>query len=137
MLVKHNRAEQWAKLDTDKLLADLRAGKGDEAMKAAGLSFDEAKTLNRTGQDPLSQAASGLSLPAEDRPSYGATNNMQGNVVLLALDEVKAGFMPEAQKKAMVQGITQNNVQIVFGVLMNNLCKAAKTKIGGALGQQQ
>ncbi|VFT74119.1 peptidyl-prolyl cis-trans isomerase D [Klebsiella aerogenes] len=34
---------------------------------------------------------------------------MQGDVVLVALDEVKAGNMPEEQKKAMVQGITQNN----------------------------
>lgn len=47
--------------------ADLKAGKGDEAMKAAGLSFGEAKTLSRTGQDPLSQAAFGLSLPAKDQ----------------------------------------------------------------------
>lgn len=62
---------------------------------------------------------------------------MQGNVVLLALDEVKAGSMPEAQKKAMVQGITQNNAQIVFEALMSNLRKAAKIKIGDALEQQQ
>ena len=136
-LVKHNKAEQQAKLDADKLLADLKAGKGDEAMKAAGLSFGEAKTLSRTGQDPLSQAAFGLSLPAKDKPSYGVANDMQGNVVLLALDEVKAGSMPEAQKKAMVQGITQNNAQIVFEALMSNLRKAAKIKIGDALEQQQ
>jgi peptidyl-prolyl cis-trans isomerase D len=50
--VKHNKAEQQAKLDADKLLADLKAGKGDDALKAAGLSFGEAKTLSRTGQDP-------------------------------------------------------------------------------------
>nr|VXZ87931.1 Peptidyl-prolyl cis-trans isomerase D [Klebsiella pneumoniae] len=31
-------------------------------------------------------------------------SNMQGDVVLVALDEVKAGSMPEEQKKAMVQG---------------------------------
>ena len=136
-LVKHNKAEQQAKLDADKLLADLKAGKGDEAMKAAGLSFGEAKTLSRTGQDPLSQAAFGLSLPAKDKPSYGVANDMQGNVVLLALDEVKAGSMPEEQKKAMVQGITQNNAQIVFEALMSNLRKAAKIKVGDALEQQQ
>ncbi|TKU88734.1 peptidylprolyl isomerase [Citrobacter sp. wls620] len=136
-LVKHNKAEQQAKLDADKLLADLKAGKGDEAMKAAGLSFGEAKTLSRTGQDPLSQAAFGLSLPAKDKPSYGVANDMQGNVVLLALDEVKAGSMPEEQKKAMVQGVTQNNAQIVFEALMSNLRKAAKIKVGDALEQQQ
>ena len=45
--------------------------------------------------------------------------DMQGNVVLLALDEVKQGSMPEDQKKAMVQGITQNNAQIVFEALMS------------------
>lgn len=135
-LVKRNKAEQQAKLDAEKLLVELKAGKGAEAMKAAGLSFGESKTLSRTGQDPVSQAAFGLSLPAKDKPSYGIANDMQGNVVLLALDDVKAGSMPEDQKKAMVQGITQNNAQIVFEALMSNLRKSAKIKIGDAMDQQ-
>lgn len=136
-IVKHNKAEQQAKLDAEKLLAALKDGKGDEAMKAAGLSFGESKTLTRTGQDPLSQAAFKLPLPQNGKPSYGMGNDMQGNVVLLALDEVKAGDMPEAQKKAMVQGITQNNAQIAFEALMNNLRKSAKIKMGDVVDQQQ
>ncbi|CAM6840253.1 peptidylprolyl isomerase [Leclercia adecarboxylata] len=135
-LVKHNKAVQQTKLDAEKLLAELKAGKGDEALKAAGLSFGEAKTLSRTGQDPISQAAFGLSLPAKDKPSFGIANDMQGNVVVLALDEVKAGTMPEAQKKAMVQGITQNNAQITFEALMSNLRKDAKIKLGDIMTQQ-
>jgi peptidyl-prolyl cis-trans isomerase D len=135
-LVKHNKAVQQAKLDAEKLLAELKAGKGDEALKAAGLSFGEAKTLSRTGQDPISQAAFGLSLPAKDKPSFGIANDMQGNVVVLALYEVKAGTMPEAQKKAMVQGITQNNAQITFEALMSNLRKDAKIKLGDIMTQQ-
>jgi len=136
-IVKHSKAQQQAKLDADKLLAALKTGKGDEALKAAGLSFAEAKTLSRTGQDPLSQAAFTLPLPAKDKPSYGVANDMQGNVVLLALDEVKAGTMPEAQKKAMVQGITQNNAQIAFEALMSNLRKEAKIKTGSIVDPQQ
>ena len=58
-------------------------------------------------------------------------------VVLVALDEVKAGSMPEEQKKAMVQGITQNNAQIAFEALMSNLRKAAKIKLGDSIDQQQ
>lgn len=135
-LVKHNKAVQQTKLDAEKLLAELKAGKGDEALKAAGLSFGEAKTLSRTGQDPISQAAFGLSLPAKDKPSFGIANDMLGNVVVLALDEVKAGTMPEAQKKAMVQGITQNNAQITFEALMSNLRKDAKIKLGDIMTQQ-
>ena len=105
-------------------------------MQAAALKFGEPKTLNRSGQDPISQAAFALPLPTQDKPSYGMATDMQGNVVLLALDEVKQGSMPEEQKKAMVQGITQNNAQIVFEALMSNLRKEAKIKIGDALEQQ-
>ena len=66
-----------------------------------------------------------------------ATDAEKLPVVLLALDEVKAGDMPEAQKKAMVQGITQNNAQIAFEALMSNLRKSAKIKLGDAIDQQQ
>ncbi|MCT4704449.1 peptidylprolyl isomerase [Enterobacteriaceae bacterium H11S18] len=135
--VKRQKAEQQAKLDANKLLTALKQGKGQDELKAAGLSFGEAKTLARTGQDPVSQAAFTLPLPAKDKPSYGVANDMQGNVVLLALDEVKAGTMPAEQKKAMVQGITQNNAQIAFEALMTNLRKEAKIKMGDVVDQQQ
>ncbi len=136
-IVKHNKAEQQAKLDADKLIAELKAGKGDDALKAAGLSFGAAKTLTRTGQDPISQAAFSLPLPEKDKPGYGVANDAQGNVAILALDEVKAGTMPDDQKKAMVQGITQNNAQIAFEALMTNLRKEAKIKLGAIMEQQE
>lgn len=136
-IVKHTKAVQEANLTAEKLLTDLKAGKGDAAMKAANLSFGEAKTLSRTGQDPLSQTAFTLPLPQKDQPSYGVGADMQGNVVLLSLDEVKEGTMPEAQKKAMVQGITQNNAQVAFEALMANLRKEAKIKLGNIAEQQQ
>ncbi|MDW2743597.1 peptidylprolyl isomerase [Atlantibacter subterraneus] len=135
--IKNQKAEQQAKLDADKLIGELKAGKGDDALKAAGLSFGAEKTLSRTGQDPISQAAFALPLPAKDKPSYGVANDMQGNVVLVALDEVRSGTLPEEQKKAMTQGITQNNAQIAFDALMTNLRKEAKIKMGDIIEQQQ
>jgi peptidyl-prolyl cis-trans isomerase D len=136
-IVKHTKAVQQANLTAEKLLADLKAGKGDEAMKAASLAFGAAKTLSRTGQDPLSQTAFTLPLPQKNKPSYGVGADMQGNVILVSLDEVKDGTMPEAQKKAMVQGITQNNAQVAFEALMANLRKEAKIKLGDIAQQQQ
>jgi peptidyl-prolyl cis-trans isomerase D len=136
-IVKHTKAVQQANLTAEKLLADLKAGKGDEAMKTASLAFGAAKTLSRTGQDPLSQTAFTLPLPQKDKPSYGVGADMQGNVILVSLDEVKDGTMPEAQKKAMVQGITQNNAQVAFEALMANLRKEAKIKLGDIAQQQQ
>jgi len=133
--VKHNKALKQAKADADKILAELKAGKQD-ALKAAGLSFGESKTLSRNGQDEITQAVFALPEPAKDKASYGVSEDMQGNVVLLSLDKVQAGSMPEEQKKAMVQGITQNNAQIAFEALLSNLRKEAKIKYGSAAQAQ-
>lgn len=135
--LKLNKARQQANQDAQKLLTALKSGKGDEALKAAGLSFGEAKTLSRNAGDRVSQAAFNLPLPAKDKPSYGVADNEQGNVVLLALDEVRSGTMPEEQKKAMTKGLAQNNASIAFDALMQNLRKEAKIKYGDMADPQQ
>ena len=134
--LKTQKAQKEAKAQADKLLADLKAGKGDEAMKAANLSFGSQKTLTRNGQDPATQAAFTLSQPAKDKPSFGISEDGEGNVLLLALDQVRSGTLPDAQKKAMVQGVTQNNAQIAFEALLSNLRKEAKIKYGAAAQAQ-
>ncbi len=134
--LKTEKAQGAAKAQAEKLLVDLKAGKGAEAMKAAGLSFSDAKTLTRNGQDALTQSAFTMALPAKDKPSYGVSEDGQGNVVVLALEQVRSGTMPEAQKKAMIQGITQNNAQIAFEALLSNLRKEGKIKYGAAAQAQ-
>jgi len=134
--LKTQKAQAQAKLQAEKLLADLQAGKGADAMKAASLSFGEQKTLTRSGQDAVTQSAFSLALPAKDKPVYGISEDEKGNVVLLALDQVRSGTLPEAQKKAMVQGITQNNAQIAFEALLSNLRKEGKIKYGAAAQAQ-
>ena len=62
---------------------------------------------------------------------------MQGNVGLREVDEGKEGEKPEEKKKGMGQGITQNNAQIAFEAMMNNLRKSAKIKLGDIIDQQQ
>ncbi|RRZ93616.1 peptidylprolyl isomerase [Erwinia sp. 198] len=134
--LKNQKAQAEAKAQAEKLLADLQAGKGMDAMKAANLSFSEQKTLTRSGQDAIAQSAFALALPTKDKPVYGISEDGQGNVVLLALDQVRSGTLPEAQKKAMVQGITQNNAQIAFEALLSNLRKEGKIKYGAAAQAQ-
>ena len=134
--LKNQKAQAEAKAQAEKLLADLQAGKGMDAMKAANLSFSEQKTLTRSGQDAITQSAFALAQPTKDKPVYGISEDGQGNVVLLALDQVRSGTLPEAQKKAMVQGITQNNAQIAFEALMSNLRKEGKIKYGAAAQAQ-
>ncbi|MGD9423894.1 peptidylprolyl isomerase [Pantoea sp. NSTU24] len=133
--LKHDKATQQAKAQADKLLADLKAGKQD-ALTAAGLTLSASKTVDRNAQDPVAQAAFNLPQPAENKPSWGVSEDMQGNVVLVAVDKVKTGSMPQAQIDEMVKGVTQNNAQLTFEALLQNLRKEAKIKYGAAAQMQ-
>ncbi|WP_034949147.1 peptidylprolyl isomerase [Erwinia oleae] len=135
-LLKREKARKAAKEQADKVLAAFKAGSGDPAMKAANLSFGPQLTLERNSQDALTQKAFAMTPPAKDKTSYEIGEDGQGNVVLLALESVKSGTMPEAQKQAMVQGVTQNNAQIAFEALLSNLRKDAKIKYGAAAEAQ-
>lgn len=48
--LKVQKAQNEAKSQADKLLAALKAGKGEEAMKAANLSFGAQKTVTRASR---------------------------------------------------------------------------------------
>lgn len=133
--VQRQKAEKQAKADADKLLAEMKKGEGDTAMNAANLRFGEPKTFSRTDQDPLTQTVFDLPLP-NGKPSFGLGTDMEGNVVIISLEEVRSGEMPAEQKKAMEQGLTQNNAQITFEALMDNLRKSAKIKLGDIATQQ-
>jgi len=134
--LKTGKAQQEAKALADKLLAALKAGQGEQEMKAANLSFGQPQTFSRNGQDAITQAVFAMTPPAKDKPSWGVSEDGQGNVVLIALDSVKTGTMPDVQKQAMVQGVTQNNAQIAFEALLSNLRKEGKIKYGAAAQAQ-
>ncbi|WP_017347872.1 peptidylprolyl isomerase [Pantoea sp. A4] len=133
--LKHDKAVQQAKTQADKLLADLKAGKQD-ALGAAGLTLSATKTVDRNTQDSIVQTVFDLPQPAAGKPSWGVSEDMQGNVVLIALDKVSAGTMPQAQIDAMVKGVTDNNAQLAFEALLQNLRKEAKIKYGDAAEAQ-
>lgn len=134
--LKTEKAQKEAHDQAEKLLSALKAGKGDEAMKAAAISFSAPQTLTRAGQDAITQAVFAMPLPKKDQPGYTISGDAQGNVVLVALDQVNSGSMPEEQKKAMVKGVTQNNAEIAFAALLSNLRKDAKIKYGAAAQAQ-
>lgn len=89
-LVKRNKAVQEAKLQGEKLLVELKQGKGDEAMKAAGLSFGAVQKMARAPEDSqLVESVFALPHPQDGKPVYGMSQDRQDNVVLIALDAVK------------------------------------------------
>lgn len=136
-MVKHNKALQEAKLQGEKLLVELKQGKGDEAMKAAGLSFDSVQKMARAPEDSqLVEAVFALPHPEAGKVVYGMSQDAQGNVVLIALDSVKPGTLPADEMKTFVSNMEKGSASVTFDALLTNLRKEAKIKMGAAEQQQ-
>lgn len=136
-MVKHNKALQEAKLQGEKLLVELKQGKGDEAMKAAGLSFGSVQKMARAPEDnQLVEAVFALPHPEEGKVVYGMSQDAQGNVVLIALDSVKPGTLPADEMKTFVSNMEKGSASVTFDALLTNLRKEAKIKMGAAEQQQ-
>lgn len=136
-MVKHNKALQEAKLQGEKLLVELKQGKGDEAMKAAGLSFGSVQKMARAPEySQLVEAVFALPHPEAGKVVYGMSQDAQGNVVLIALDSVKPGTLPADEMKTFVSNMEKGSASVTFDALLTNLRKEAKIKMGAAEQQQ-
>ncbi|MGQ5834612.1 peptidylprolyl isomerase [Serratia sp. IR-2025] len=137
-LVKRNKAVQAAKLQGEKLLVELKQGKGDEAMKAAGLSFGAVQKMARAPEDSqLVESVFALPHPQDGKPVYGMSQDRQDNVVLIALDAVKPGTLPEDEMKTFVGKMEEGATGVSFDSLLASLRKEAEIKMGTAEQQPQ
>ncbi|HAT3847773.1 TPA: peptidylprolyl isomerase [Serratia marcescens] len=137
-LVKRNKALQAAKLQGENLLVELKQGKGDEAMKAAGLSFGAVQKMARAPEDSqLVESVFALPHPQDGKPVYGMSQDRQDNVVLIALDAVKPGTLPEDEMKTFVGKMEEGATGVSFDSLLASLRKEAEIKMGAAEQQPQ
>ena len=133
--IKHDKAVAAAKTEAAAIVAELRQGK-QTRFDQAGLKFAEAQTLQRNQQSAVTEAVFGLTPPQGQTPSYGFAEDEKGNVIIIALDKVTSGELPAQQKTQMVAGIADNNAQLAFTSLLEQLRRDAKIKYGDALQTQ-
>ena len=133
--IKHDKAVAAAKAQAEAIVTDLRKGE-QTRFTEANLKFSEPQTLQRNQRSALSEAVFNLVPPQGNKPSYGLTQDDQGNVVIIALDKVSTGELPAQQKAQMIAGITESNAQLAFTSLLEELRKEAKIKYGDALQVQ-
>jgi len=132
--LKHSKAQQQAQVQGEKLLTALKQGTGDAALKADGLSFGALQTVSRaTDQSQQwTDAVFALPAPAKDKTSYGLSSDVNGNVLLVALDGVKPGVLPADELQAFSDRMEQSRADATFEALLANLRQEAKIKLGAA-----
>lgn len=138
-IVKHQKAEQQARVDAEKLLSALQQGKGEEALQQAGVSFGEPQTVTRTEQqgNPLIGKAFTLQEPQKDKPTFGVSEDLQGNVVLIELQQIKPGKLDDEQMKALTEALEKNQAEITFDSLLASLRQEATIKMGNVVEEGQ
>jgi len=132
-LVKRQKAENQARMDGEKLLTALKAGKGDEALKAAGLTFGDVQKVQRSQQpSAFEQNVYALPHPQKDQPVYGLSQDDKGNSVLVELTAVNPGTLPDNETTRFEQELQQSSSNVTFDALLTNLRQEAKIKLGSA-----
>jgi peptidyl-prolyl cis-trans isomerase D len=137
-MVKRNKALQEAKQQGEKLLAELKQGKSDDAMKEAGLSFSSVQKMTRNSEErQLVETVFSLPHPQDSKAVYGMSQDRQDNVVLIALDTVRPGTLPADEIKTFVSKMEESGISITLDSLLANLRKEAKISMGAAEQQPQ
>jgi len=131
--VKHQKAQAQAQADAQKILTALKEGKGDEALKTAGLSFGDTQKLQRSQQpSAFEQSVDALQQPQSGNPSFGVPRYEKGNVVIVALDAVTPGKLPADEVANFSGQIKEGATNITFDALIASLRKSGDIELGSA-----
>lgn len=130
MLVKQQKASQAMNAEAQKLLAALKEGKGEEALKAANISFgSEESIVHSSATDVVQTAIFSMPKPAEGKKEYGMTNVPGTKVVLIQLDSVTDGKPTSEQLEFMTNLYRAQMGEEALQLMLHDLKDNAKIEI--------
>ncbi|WP_109399289.1 peptidylprolyl isomerase [Proteus sp. TJ1640] len=130
MLVKQQKASQAMNAEAQKLLAALKEGKGEEALKAANVSFgSEESIVHSSATDVVQTAIFSMPKPAEGKKEYGMTNVPGTKVVLIQLDSVTDGKPTSEQLEFMTNLYRAQMGEEALQLMLRDLRDNAKIEI--------
>lgn len=130
MLVKQQKASQAMNAQAQKLLAALKEGKGEEALKAANISFgNEESMVHSSATDVVQTAIFAMPKPAEGKKEYSMTNVPGTKVVLIQLDSVTDGKPTSEQLEFMTNLYRAQMGEEALQLILRDLKDNAKIEI--------
>ncbi|MBK4775804.1 peptidylprolyl isomerase [Candidatus Pantoea edessiphila] len=125
-MLKKDKAHQQAKFQASKL---LNSPNKQKALAAAGITLGNNKIISRGDiRDPINRTAFSLPEPNKGESSWGITEDINGNIVLIMLNKIIPNHMPEDKLNELVVLINKSNSQLILKMLLNNLSKKAVIK---------
>ncbi|MFS3860473.1 peptidylprolyl isomerase [Proteus mirabilis] len=129
-LVKQQKASQAMNAQAQKLLAALKEGKGEAALKEANISFGEVESVvHSSATDPIQSAIFAMPKPAEGKKEYGMSNVPGSKVVLIQLDSVTDGKPTAEQLEFMTNLYRAQMGEEALQLILSDLREKAKIEI--------
>lgn len=91
--VKYQKAIESAMSKANVILTELTGEKGESALAESGLAFGDEQLVTRQNT-PVNKAFE-ITKPSADKPGYGVAIAADGNVVIIALDYIIEGKVPD------------------------------------------
>lgn len=129
-LVKRQKASAQLKANGEKLLAELQAGKGDEALKAADTQFGAVQTVSFLAPaTDVTGVAMKMTPPTDGKPTYAIAYDQKDNLLIVQLDKVTLG-QPTADELSQLSNEYRGAMSLAVNeALMLNLRANAKIEV--------
>ncbi len=112
-----DKGEQNAMDLANKIVQGLDKGE-NKLLKENDLSFGKQEDITR--RSPLAEVVFTMAKPAKDKPVYGQSKDMTGNIVVVELDKVEQNVNPQYNKQIasqLAQIDAQQDMSGVLGIL--------------------
>ncbi|OAT25584.1 peptidylprolyl isomerase [Proteus myxofaciens] len=130
LLVKQQKAAKAMDSEAQKLLTALKEGKGEEAMKAANVSFGATESMSHSSStDAIQTAVFSMPKPAEGKKEYGISHIPGSKAVLIELDGVTDGKPSTEQLEFMANLYRTQMGEEALQLMLKDLKDKAKIEI--------
>lgn len=120
-LLKQQKARAQAITMAEAALSELQAGKSEaDVEKTLNTRFSDTMAITRQDvRNPLVSVVFNMPQPVADKPTYAL--DTRGDVVVIALDSVESGSVPEEMKEPFAQQLLMSNAYSTLEQLLTNL----------------
>ncbi len=118
--IADDQGQEQAMELADKLVTALEKG-DDSVLEQNGVAFGELEKIDRSS--PLAERVFSMPKPSDDTKHYAQTQDADGNVVIVELDNVEANVDSEMNERIgqqMVQMSAQQDLNGLLNILRNN-----------------
>ncbi len=118
--IADDQGQEQAMELADKLVTALEKG-DDSVLEQNGVAFGELEKIDRSS--PLAERVFSMPKPSDDTKHYAQTQDADGNVVIVELDNVEANVDSEMNEhigQQMVQMSAQQDLNGLLNILRNN-----------------